>query len=393
VKPIIKNPFVVTGYIAPEYFCDREKETADLVANILNGRNTALISERRMGKTGLIEHVYHQSQIADNYYTFLIDIYSVGSLREFVLLLGKHIFETLKPRGQKFVDKFFSTITSLRPAFKLDSVTGTPTFDIGMGEIRQPEVSLEQIFRYLEKANKRCVVAIDEFQQVAKFPEKSVEALLRTHIQHCKNTNFIFAGSMQHMMSEIFLSASRPFYQSVAMITLNSIEGKKYSAFASAFFKKAGVTIPEKTIEFVYRITAGTTGYMQRIMNEIYAQSSNGDEIDASATISALNNVVKSFEPLYQQWMADLTERQKEVLFAIAKETSVSEITSSDFIHRHALKSASSVQSSVKQLIAKEIVVKSRGKYYIQDYFFFFWLIMFYGPGFHEIWFPVIEWQ
>ena len=37
------NPFVVVGYSGPEYFCDREKETAKLAAAIENDRNVTLI--------------------------------------------------------------------------------------------------------------------------------------------------------------------------------------------------------------------------------------------------------------------------------------------------------------------------------------------------------------
>lgn len=378
----IKNPFVITGYIAPEYFCDREKETADLISNIVNGRNTALISERRMGKTGLVEHVYHQPEIADNYYTFLIDIYSVGTLREFVFLLGKHIFETLKPRGQRFVDRFFATITSLRPALKLDPLSGAPVFDIGLGEIRQPEVSLEQIFLYLESANRRCVVAIDEFQQVAKFPEKNVEALLRTHIQHCKNTNFIFSGSIHHMMSEIFFTASRPFYQSVSLMTIGPIEQRKYVEFVTDFFGEAGVDILEEVTDNAYRELEGHTWYMQRVFNEIYAQTSSGDAVTTMMVYRTISSVAKSYEPVYQNILINLSERQKELLIAIAKEERATEIMSADFIRRHGLQSPSSVQSAVKQLVAKEIVVKKEDGYRIPDLFFAIWIRIIYGAGF-----------
>lgn len=89
-----------------------------------------------------------------------IDIYATGSIKELVYILGKHIFNTLKPQGVKFIERFFAMISSLRPAFKLDSITGEPIFDIGIGDIRQPELSLEEIFSYLEAADKPCLVAI-----------------------------------------------------------------------------------------------------------------------------------------------------------------------------------------------------------------------------------------
>ena len=381
MNTIIDNPFIVTGYIAPEYFCDRENETASLISNITNGRNTALISERRMGKTGLIEHVFHQKEIADNYYTFLVDIYAVGSLREFVLLFSKHIFERLKPRGRTFIDRFFATITSLHAAFKLDPVTGTPTFDISLGEIRQPETSLEQIFQYLESADQRCVVAIDEFQQVAGFPEKNTEAILRTLIQRCKNTNFIFAGSIHHMMSEIFFTASRPFYQSVSPMTLGPIEENVYVDFVMKFFREAGVTTTVNEIGFVYRLLNGYTWYMQCIFNEMYARTGKGDEISRIELTGALANVIKTYEPIFQNLMAGLTERQKEVLIAIAKEENAVEITSANFIHKHGLQSASSVQATVKQLLSKDLIVKKMDVYTTADRFFAMWLKLTYGPG------------
>ena len=83
----------------------------------------ALVSTRRMGKTGLIRHCFYQPLIKEGYYTFFIDIYATSSLKEFVFALGKGIFEKLKPQGNKFIDRFFSIITSLRIGFKLDSIT------------------------------------------------------------------------------------------------------------------------------------------------------------------------------------------------------------------------------------------------------------------------------
>ena len=146
----LKNPFIISGYVSPAYFCDREQETKNLVRYLLNGRNVAIISTRRMGKTGLIRHCFQQKEIKEHYNTFFIDIYSTGSLREFVFALGKEIFEELKPKERKLMDQFFSIITSLRAGFKLDSISGEPSFDIGLGDIQDASITLEEIFSYLE---------------------------------------------------------------------------------------------------------------------------------------------------------------------------------------------------------------------------------------------------
>ena len=95
------NPFVISGYVSAEYFCDRKAETAQLIREVSNGNNVALISTRRMGKTGLIQHCFRNPELKDGFYNFFIDIYATKSLREFVFSLSRTILETLKPRGRK----------------------------------------------------------------------------------------------------------------------------------------------------------------------------------------------------------------------------------------------------------------------------------------------------
>jgi hypothetical protein len=65
---------------------------------------------------------------------------------------------------------------------------------------------------------------IDEFQQVAEYQEEGAEALLRSYIQFLPNTGFIFSGSRQHLMAEMFLSAKRPFYQSTQIMSISAID-------------------------------------------------------------------------------------------------------------------------------------------------------------------------
>ena len=87
-----------------------------------------------------------------------------------------------------------------------------------MGDIKTPAITLDEIFRYLEEADKPCLISIDEFQVIAKYPEGDVEAILRTHIQHCSNAKFIYAGSQRHMMGEILLRPSTVRFTKVRSI-------------------------------------------------------------------------------------------------------------------------------------------------------------------------------
>lgn len=381
----VKNPFIISGYVSADYFCDRETETEELAKALTNGRNTVIVSPRRMGKTGLIEHCFHREEITREYHTFFVDIYATGSLKELVFMLGKHIFDTLKPRGKKFAEGFFATIASLRPAFKLDPVTGEPVFDIGIGEIRRPEVSLDELFVYLESADRPCLVAIDEFQQIARYPEKNVEAILRTHIQKCTNTTFVFSGSQRHMMQNIFFSASRPFYQSASFLNLGPIREKPYREFVKRHFGQADKGISDECIARIYALFEGHTWYMQTLFNRLYEQTDKGEQATLAEADAVLHMTVNAQQSVYQNMVAMLSERQKELLFAIGKEGRAEEITSTDFIRRHGLYSASSVQSAVRQLLDKEFVTKEENIYQVYDRFFGLWLVQTYGTGYSLI--------
>ena len=191
----VNNPFIVGKYLSDKYFCDRTEETAFLRKQMLNGRDVALISPRRIGKSGLIQHFFNQEDVKANYYVFYIDIYATTSLAEFVYTLGKEIYAQLKSHSTAWMEKFFQVISSFRIGFKLDAMTGAPSFDLGLGDIQTPLTTLDEIFAYIEEADKTCIIAIDEFQQIGNYAEKNVEALLRTKIQQCHRAQFIFSGS------------------------------------------------------------------------------------------------------------------------------------------------------------------------------------------------------
>ncbi len=382
MKTQLSNPFVIGKYVSPEYFCDRVVESAELLDAMQGRRNTAIISPRRMGKTGLIEHCFNMKEIKSNYNTFFIDIYATGSLKEFVFILGKQIFETNKSKGKKVLDRFFNTISSLRPALKLDHYTGMPVFDIGVGDIRQPEYSLEQIFEWLESADKPCIVAIDEFQQIAGYPEKNMEAILRTHIQRCKNTTFIFAGSQRHMMNNIFFSASRPFYQSVSPLSLEAISPFEYTLFVLAHFKDAGKIIPKDIVERIYALFEGHTWYIQNMFYRLFSMVGKGETVTAELADQCLHTTVNSYAKIFQGVISMLSERQRELLYAVAKEGKATAITSGDFVKRHALTSASSAQAATKQLLEKDIITRDGNEYMIYDRFMGLWLSEVYGTGY-----------
>ena len=373
------NPFIVTGKIAPEYFCDRVQESARLVKSMTNGNNLVIISPRRMGKTGLIHFCYDKPEISKEYYTFFIDILHTSSLREFTYLLGKEIYDSLLPRSRKMVKLFLQTLKSISGKFGFEPGLNLPVFNIELGDIEQPECTLDEIFYYLNQADKRCIVAIDEFQQIAKYPEKNIEALLRTYIQQQANSNFIFAGSERHMMQEMFLSSARPFYQSASLMDLKAIPSEIYVDFVISHFKKRRKHIEESSVEKVYNLFKGHTYYMQKTFNEAFADTPEGGECTLDVIRTAIDAIIASNDTIFREILSNIPEKQKILLYAIAREGEAERITSSDFIKRHSLVSASSVQSAVKKLLEKDLITESNKVFSVTDKLFAMWMNQMYG--------------
>lgn len=378
----LANPFVITNdYVSAKYFCDRDFETKALLNNILNGRNSVLISPRRMGKSGLIGHLFAQDRIKDQYKLFYVDLYATSCLAEMVFLLGKTITDSLKSDSRKGLEGFLAVVKSLRPGFKMDPVTGSFVFNLSLGEITRPKDSLDEIFAFLNDADNPCIVAIDEFQQIAEYPEQNVIAQIRTHVQKCLNAHFIFSGSKRRMMERLFNSPSEPFYMSCVTLFLDPIDRDKYRSFAQNLFVEAGKTLEEACFNEVYRSMEGHTWYVQRILNELFAQTEPGGKASVEMVPATIRYIIRLESRAYEELFSSFSQAQKQLLIAIARERKAGGITSVAFVKKHALKSPSTVQSAARVLYESEMITKLKDQYSITNRFFSIWLDERFGSG------------
>jgi len=368
------NPFVVAGKIPNEYFCDRKVEIGKVTKGIDNQENIVIISPRRMGKSELINYCFSQKRIAEEYNTLVIEILHTTSLRELTMELGNAIYRKIAKRSDKLFKIFSATLRSLSASFGFDPVLNTPTFGIKLGDIESPEYTLDEIFEYIEKTDKRCIIAIDEFQQIVNYPEKNTEAILRSRIQKMTNANFIYSGSERHIVEEMFMSSKRPFYQSATVIQLKAIEKETYRQFVISNFEKRGKTINPECIDRIYDKVKGVTMYMQRVFHDAFTMETDGGEGDLELVDKLLDNYMEENSSRLSQQLSMLNEAQKELIYAIHHDGIATAITSSSFIKRHKLRSASSVQAAAKKLLEYDIITRTAGDYSLSDPLLTMWM-------------------
>ena len=368
------NPFVVSGKIPTEYFCDRVVEASELEKSLTNQLNVVLTSSRRMGKTSLVDYVFDKPAIKDDYVTISVDILQTTTFREFIFALGTAVFDAVATRGEKWRKLFVTLLKSLSGSFGYDPIQNTPTFDVRLGDIQQPEYTLREIFQYLESIDKRCLVVIDEFQQITRYPEKNVEEILRTHIQKLSNANFVFSGSRRRLMEEMFFLAKRPFYQSAKPLRLEAINKDIYYDFASAHFQKAGKTISREAFDDVYETFWGVTLYVQRLMKDAYIETSAGTTCDVAMVRQLIENYIRENDSHLREQLSFITEAQKELLYAVHAEGQVQSITSSSFNKKHRLRSPSSTQSAALKLLEYDLITRKEKTYSLSDPLLSLWL-------------------
>ena len=361
------NPFVIYGYEGPSTFCDREDETRRLRAAIENGRNVTLHAERRMGKTGLIRHLFHSLRREGHWATVYVDIFATSSMAEFTRQFAGAVIGSMDSRLDKAIVAATRFFKSFRPEISVDAATGSPSVSFGL-EPTNPEAAIKECFDYLGRRGD-CVVAIDEFQQIGTYPEKGVEALLRSHVQFLPSARFIFAGSRHHMMAEMFASAKRPFFNSTQTIPLDRIGEDVYFEFARQKMS-AACDLPQETFHRVYSMFDGITWYVQVVMNRLYERAAATDEAVGEVVEELLAE--KSWE--YAALLRSLPPGAARLIKAVARAGRVKSVTAGRFIAAHSLGAASSVHLSLKKLVADELLYESDGGYVVYDRLFGYWL-------------------
>ncbi len=364
------NPFPILDYVGPEYFCNRVNETAKLSSAYKNGRNITLTSIRRLGKTGLIKHFFNTLKNEDIRILY-IDILKTQNLSEFVKAFSNKILEDEKNNANWF-SKLSKLISGIKARISFDEISGAPSIEFGHSSDTDTEKSLESIFNYLANQKEEYLIAFDEFQQITNYPEKNVEAVLRTAIQNQHKDRFIFSGSSKHILISMFNDYARPFYQSAEILNLERLELVEYSGFIKKLFARYNKTIDKEIIDYYVNFLDVHTFYVQYFFNKLFDKSDSViTEIDAQ---TIFDEILKEKEFVYLNYRNILTKLQFKLLEAIAKEDGVSKPNASYFLREYNFSQASSVNKTLEGLLNKELIYRENNQYKVYDVFFSKWL-------------------
>lgn len=375
-KCVMKNPFEYGTLVNSKAFCNRTQELADIKRSIENGENLFLYSERRLGKTSLVQKVLAELP-AEEYSPVYIDLWPTDGEMSFVGVFAKSITETFSSTPDKmlaFARKFFD---SLAPSVSLDD-QGKP--QVTFGAVRR-EFSNYRIDHVLEvpaaaaeELNKNVVIVLDEFQQVLDYESDIVEKRLRSVMQKSDRVSYILLGSRKHLIQQMITDRSRPLYRSGGHYPLQPIANKHWKPFITKKFNESGKEISAEMIDYIYELTAGHPFYTQLLCHNVWEQTAKGavtkNLINQSVTI-----LLGREDYAYSSLWESLSVNQRRFLEALAHEVNQKEIFSASFVERYHLRTASTVQRSVTSLLERDLIDQDGGAYFITDRFFRLWLM------------------
>ena len=372
----MENPFIIKSYESKDLFCDREEELQLMLRNCINGTDMTLISQRRVGKTGLVLRMFDElHDVRPDIHTIYFDIFASRNIDDFIKLMAEATIKRF-PSKTSMGTKLLTFIRSLRPQLSFDTITGEPQLQIAYQTAHEKEYTLRGLFDFLDSQNEKIVIAIDEFQQIRDYPEQNMEALLRTYIQQTHNLTFIFCGSKKHMMADIFANEKKPFYNSTTFVSLDKISEESYSTFIRRLFNERQRSITDEALQFILDWTRRHTYYTQQLCHTVYANESKSITIDDVKI--ACEELMKQGEAVYLQYRQMLTDKQWGYLIAVAKEGSVKQITASAFLKDHKIGTPSVSRRLAEALCEKGLLndnVTLEGiSYSLNDVFLSHWM-------------------
>ena len=363
------NPFSYGTIVKANNFYDRKKECTKIVNTLSGGNNMVLYAPSRFGKTSLIFKVIEELE-QSGFVCIYFDFMPVFSPESFVRLYTKSI--STKQSNLNKLAKIFASITkNIRPILTFGQ-DGTPEFSIDFANTEVDETIVSQLLdmpEHVAGKNKRVIIFFDEFQEVEKLKNINFEALLRSKIQQQQKTNYLFLGSKTHILKEMFNNKKKAFYNSASQMTIASMPQSDTIDFLQTKFALSNIFIDENTARYLISVAADIPHYIQFLASEIWQDAINNKSVINNEMVDeSAKKVLAHKSDYYMELFDRQSQSRKQLLKALTVD--VKSIFSAEYIKKHRLPAAATLQRAAKEMINGGIIEKNSNEYFIADPFF-----------------------
>lgn len=371
----MNNPFVFGKIVEKNNFCNRKTEIKELKGNIENGFSVWLFAPRRYGKSSLINKVFQN--LSGNIKTVNFDLYNVKSVDDFVRrysnVLAKELFNW-KDDVKKITKQLGRYLKSLQPQLSFDTAAN-PSILLSNREISE-QIDIEEILnlpeRIAKEQNVKVCIAFDEFQEISRI-DKFIINWMRSAFQNQKNVSYVFLGSKQSLMQDIFTSMNSPLYEYALKMDIGTIKRTELSKFISKKFAEQKLNVSPKTISDILNISKCHPHFTQYFASVVFDEIKSGtDENRKDFTNLWMGKIIAAQSVIFQNIYDQLNNNQRKILLALTH--SPREIFSNNSREKYNLPSSSTLSTNLNGLISKNLIYKHKSEYYISNPVFENWI-------------------
>jgi len=362
------NPFVYSRPIPPDEVIDRDDEAAALLKAAVGGHYVRLYAPRKYGKTSLLRRVLREAERSEGMTTVLVDLYGVLSLADVAVRIERAYAAQLKGRMRARIDEFLQR-TGLGLSLSALGIGVRLQVDPRTDPLPALHALLDLPLRLEQEGGFRALVVFDEFQDITKLA--SVDAIVRSHIQHQGEVaSYVFAGSEQGLMKQLFEEKERPLYGQAVPLRLGPLPSSDIAAYIVDRFKQTGRSAGEA----VNPLVQTAAGHPQRAMLLAY-RLWDIVEPQETATLAhwerALSTTLTELRPEFEAHWQRFTQVEQKSLRAIVEGRGAT-------LRTHVLArldaDKSSVSRALKRLESAGEVDVSEGRTVLIDPLFALWL-------------------
>jgi AAA+ ATPase superfamily predicted ATPase len=260
-KPVIGNDLI-----------GRQQELRLIRELLLAGQSVVIIAPRRMGKTSLMIELINQLR-SEDYFITHVDFFSTSNIPTLARRIVESVFSNKK------LDKYFrQALVNIADVFKnisfkseIEDFSFILEFEskAKSAPLDLLADSINMIDKYAIKHNKKMLAAFDEFGDIKKLDGVHIVKLFRSVIQTQQNTAFIFTGSYESVMSELFVSKNAPFYRMTRIIELGNISREDFLPYLHKTLHENGINAENSRIEEILDFTNGHPYYTQLYLQQL----------------------------------------------------------------------------------------------------------------------------
>ena len=366
------NPFVYGVAADNAHFIGREDEARRLMMNFSNGINTILISQRRLGKTSLVNNVIERMADNKNVRIIKMDAFACKDESDFYVMFATEIIRQISSKAESLIENAKRFLSSLVPKLSVEQ-SGDISFSLETTDKQYNADVLSLPERIAVEKGIRIVVCIDEFQQIGEFTDSlSFQKKLRSVWQHQHNTNYCLFGSKRHLLMNMFGKASYPFYKFGDIIFLEKIPVERWVEYIQRQFSVTGKSISSEICEAICSYVESNSSYVQQLAWLLWART------DTAATESLLElakqDLLQQNHILFLNYISNLSSFQIRAIQAIA-EGHTTDLSTSNVIFDYRLSSTANVSRVKKALEEKEFVEITGKNVELSDPIFGRWVL------------------